>query len=366
MSQLNLKTVVHPDCRYFLGYIPCRFHKSEGAHCENCSHYDRIEEKILIIKLGAMGDVIRTTPLIEKLKNEHHKAAIWWLTLTPEILPPTVDRKLKFDFANALFLENVDFDLLINLDKDPEACALARRITAKNKFGFTLIDGVPSPINSLAQPKYLTGLFDDVSKANTKSYPEEIFEICDFQFSGEKYQINRDGIDDSWNLLTDKKIVGLNTGCGARWKSRLWPEEYWIELATRLKASGYEAILLGGPDEDEKNRRIQQASSALYFGHFPLKKFIGLMDRCDLIVTAVSMAMHIAIALEKKLVLFNNIFNKNEFELYGLGKILEPPECRCYFVEECDRNCMKDLKADDVYDAVVELLGAPTDSINRL
>ena len=360
---MNSKTIIHADCRFFLGYIPCRFHKSEGAHCENCSHYDRIEEKILIIKLGAIGDVIRTTPLLEKLKVEHPKAAIWWLTLTPEILPPTVDRKLKFDLANTLYIENVDFDLLINLDKDPEACALAKRITAKTKFGFTLIDGVPSPINSLARQKYVTGLFDDISKANTKSYPEEIFEICGYRFNGEKYQINHDGIEDSWNFPADKKIVGLNTGCGARWKSRLWPEEYWIELAKRLKTAGYEPILLGGPDEDERNKRIQKASGTLYFGHFPLKKFIGLMDRCDLIVTAVSMAMHIAIALDKKLVLFNNIFNKNEFELYGLGKILEPPNCQCYFAAECDHDCMKDLKTNDVYDAVAELLSAPTDSI---
>ena len=36
----------------------------------------------------------------------------------------------------------------------------------------------------------------------------------------------------------------------------------------------------------------------------------------DLVVTAVTMAMHIALGLGKKLVLFNNIFNPHEFELY--------------------------------------------------
>lgn len=363
MNEIDLQMTVHSDCRFFLGYIPCRFHKKDGSHCENCTHYEPVESKILIIKLGAIGDVIRTTPLLEKLKSEYPKAAIWWLTLTPEILPASVDRKLKFDLANIIHIENVEFDLLINLDKDPEACALAQRISAKKKYGFTLINGVPAPSDERARAKFLTGLFDDVSQANTKSYPEEIFEICGYRFNGEKYQINRDGLDSSWDLPKDKIKVGLNTGCGARWKSRLWPEEYWVELATRLQAADYEVILLGGPDEDEKNRRIQQASGTLYFGHFPLKKFIGLMNQCDLVVTAVSMAMHITIALGKKLVLFNNIFNKSEFELYGLGKILEPPECHCYFVAECERNCMKDIKTDTVYKTVAELLRAPNNPI---
>ncbi|MEZ4890529.1 MAG: hypothetical protein R2779_08245 [Crocinitomicaceae bacterium] len=38
----------------------------------------------------------------------------------------------------------------------------------------------------------------------------------------------------------------------------------------------------------------------------------------DLIVTQL-LAMHITIALQKKIVLMNNIFNPHEFELYGRG-----------------------------------------------
>ncbi|MEK6566078.1 MAG: hypothetical protein AABZ41_05160, partial [Bacteroidota bacterium] len=62
------------DCRHFRGDIPCKPHKQFGVHCideegKDCIHYDRVDKKILIIKLGAVGDVIRTTPLLHKIKE---------------------------------------------------------------------------------------------------------------------------------------------------------------------------------------------------------------------------------------------------------------------------------------------------------
>jgi len=54
------------ECRYFQGDIPCKPHKVHGVHCidkrgKPCTHYQQTDKKILIIKLGAIGDVIRTT-----------------------------------------------------------------------------------------------------------------------------------------------------------------------------------------------------------------------------------------------------------------------------------------------------------------
>jgi heptosyltransferase-2 len=63
------------DCRWFRGDVPCKPHKQFGVHCvdeqgRSCEHYDRLTSRILIIKLGAIGDVIRTTPLLHRLKHE--------------------------------------------------------------------------------------------------------------------------------------------------------------------------------------------------------------------------------------------------------------------------------------------------------
>jgi len=344
-----------PDCRSFRGTVPCAPHKREGVHCTEadgspCRFYDPIAERILIIKLGAIGDVIRTTALLPALRRVHPGAQIWWLTLTPDVLPRDVDVMLPFTPQSAAILGAMRFDLLINLDKDREACALAFTTAARVKQGFTLVDGVAAPADANAVHKFLTGLFDDVSRANTKSYQEEIFEICGLRFAGERYILDNHAADGyTWKLPRKKRIIGLNTGCGGRWTSRLWAEKNWIALARGLKKKGYVPLLLGGEQEDARNRRIARASGALYPGTFPLPQFINLLDQCDCVVTAVTMAMHIAIGLGKKIVLFNNTFNPHEFELYGLGEILAPDfACTCYYSPVCPNDCMQYLRVDTV------------------
>jgi heptosyltransferase-2 len=352
--------ILKTDCRYFRGDVPCKPHKQHSVHCESCTYYESIDKNILIIKLGAIGDVIRTTPLLHRLKKEYPHAKIWWLTLTPEMLPDFVDVRMKFTLENVVALRSVKFDILLNLDKDHEACALALQIAADVKKGFILKNGACAPADKDAEAKFLTGVFDDTNRANTKSYPQEIFEVCGFKFNGEKYILPFEPwIDKRWKVSGKKKIVGLNTGCGGRWTSRLWPEKYWIATAIALRKAGYEVILLGGEQEHKKNMKIATAAKAKYFGHYPLKQFINLIDQCDLVVTAVTMAMHITIGRGKKIVLFNNIFNKNEFELYGLGEILEPEyECTCYYSPTCPNNCMQYLYPERVVKSVRQLLGA--------
>lgn len=355
--------VVHRDCRYFRGDIPCSPHKSEGVHCDGCPHYTPRKENVLIIKLGAIGDVIRTTPLLHRLREQYPAASIWWLTRYPEVLPADVDRPLAFSLEASLLLQATEFDLILNLDKDPEACALTSLLQAPDRRGFILESGKPAPIDKHAHHKYLTGLFDDVNRRNTKSYPQEIFEICGWKFQGEEYilDIDRDAVQDIPS--GGRPVIGLNTGCGGRWVSRLWPEEQWEALITELKDRGWFPILLGGGQEHDKNQRLANRTGAYYAGHFPLKQFIALMQSCDVVVTGVTMAMHIAIGLRKPLVLFVNIFNPHEFELYGRGEIVAPAKpCTCFFQPACtntDYTCMEHLSVDQVINAVSTWVKAP-------
>lgn len=344
------------DCRFFRGDIPCKQHKEDGVHCESCNYYEPKKDIILIIKLGAVGDVIRTTPLLYKIWEEHPDSLVWWLTYTPDVLPKSIDKVFPFTLESILTLRATDFKLLINLDKDLQACALAKQITAKEKYGFILKDGKPAPVNAKAEWKFLSGLFDDVNQANTKSYLEEMFEICGWKFEEQEYILDCDDSVD-WKIPNEgKKIVGLNTGCGGRWVSRLWSEENWEKLILLLQKAGYFPMLLGGEQEDDKNRRLSSKTGAYYPGHFSFGEFISLMNECDLIVSAVTMGMHIAIGLKKPLVLMNNIFNRNEFELYGRGEIVEPDkECKCFFSPTCKNSeyfCMEHLTAEKIFGAV--------------
>lgn len=349
-----------PDCRHFRGDVPCRPHKQHGVHCADCTHYDPIKQRVLIIKLGALGDVVRTTPLLTPIRKRFPQAEIHWLTLSPEILPATVDLKLPFSLSSVLVIEETEYDYAINLDKDREACALMARVKAKVKHGFTWKDGRCAPVDELAVHKFSTGVFDDLSQKNTLNYLQEIFAVADFTFAGEEYVLDNHAAGRrAWDIDRGRHVVGLNTGCGGRWTSRLWSEAQWTELAQLLKKDGYEVLLLGGEQEHERNLRIAAASGATYFGFFDLQLFIDLLDHCDTVVTQVTMAMHLALGRHKNLVLMNNIFNRHEFELYGRGSVVEPSSgCECFYAARCKRldkgghACMDDIHSGTVHAAV--------------
>lgn len=351
--------LVHADCRHYRGHVPCAPHKARGVHCEGCPDHDPCDGRILLIKLGAAGDVVRTTPLLRPLRRDWPRHRLTWITHWPDLLPAVVDDPLPLDAGTILWAQRVAFDLVVNLDKDREACALADAARATRKVGFLLGPGglcAPSDADA-ARDKWLTGLFDDVSRANRRSYLQEIFAICGYEFAGEEYVLDRPEPSPPLPaaLPAQRPLVGLNTGCGARWPSRLWPEQHWAELARALRAEGCGVVLLGGPDEDARNRRLSAAAGVVYPGHFDLRTFIALIDRCDLVVTAVTMAMHLAIGLGKRLVLLNNIFNPHEFELYGRGVIVQPEQpCACYFQPACraERFCLETLRPERVLAAV--------------
>jgi ADP-heptose:LPS heptosyltransferase len=353
------------DCKHFRTGIPCKPSKTNGVMCNDCSFYTPISKRILIIKLGALGDVIRTTPLLTKYKELYPNAHITWITMSPAILPATeIDVILKWD-ASAIFIaQHSKYDIAINLDKEIEACLLLRETTADVKYGYTWENDQIAPASPKAIHKLMTGFFDQISQPNTKSYLEEIFDICELEFNQEEYLIHLDAEKShQWKAMLHERaegrtIVGLNTGCGPRWNTRLWQDASWTELAKKLREAGFFPVFLGGELEHERNTKMAHASESVYPGHFPLQEFIALTSACDIVVTQVTMMMHIATALQKKLVLCNTIFNDHEFELYGRGVLVSPPTpCKCYFGNTCvdETPCMYAITPDDMFAAVLKL-----------
>jgi heptosyltransferase-2 len=333
--------------------------------CDACPAYTPVDKRILIIKLGAIGDVIRTTPLVVRYRTLYPSCHITWLTHSPEVLPKdSVDEILRFDFAAAYGVLRRQFDIAINLDKEIEACSLLADVVAKEKYGYTWRDHHIAAATPAAEHKLLTGFFDDLSKKNTKHYMDEVFEICHQKFNDEPYLLNfSKSLAERFEYVKQQakggKIVGLNTGCGGRWKTRLWPQEHWILLVEMLQRQGYYPVLLGGKAEHEVNAAMSEKSGAFYPGHFSLEEFIALTSCCDAVVTQVSMMMHIATALQKPMVLMNNIFNANEFYLYHRGVIVQPTTgCDCFYGATCTRtrSCMLDITPEAVHDGLRQVL----------
>lgn len=360
-------TEVKFDCKYFKGTVPCKPNKQFNYTCPDCPVYKSVDKKILIIKLGALGDVIRTTPLLVRYKQLYPNAHFTWVTLSPAILPKDeIDIIYLLDFVSIFNISHAEFDIAINLDKEEEACKLLASVKSTEKYGFTWRNDHIDIATPAAEHKLLTGLFDQFSIANTKSYLEEIFEICHLKFNYEPYLINLNKpLSEKWKMemnqhAAGKVIVGLNTGCGPRWNTRLWSDESWISVAKGLQELNLFPVFLGGELEDEKNKRMSSSAGAYYPGYFSLEEFIALTDSCDVVITQVSMMMHIATALEKKMILLNNIFNSHEFELYGRGKIVSPPvPCECFYGNTCKRgelSCMKDITPETVINAVDQSL----------
>jgi len=69
------------DCRFFRGDKPCRYKRiCAESDKEECPQYKPRGKKILIIKLAAIGDVLRTTPVLSALKKKYPQSHLTWLS----------------------------------------------------------------------------------------------------------------------------------------------------------------------------------------------------------------------------------------------------------------------------------------------
>ena len=353
----NLRT----DCIHYLGDRPCWPHVEAGHRC-TCIHFQLTKRRGVIIKLGAPGDVLRSTPLLRALDPARTGTKVLWVTRSPDLLPADACEAVHPTAATLARIAQGTWDFCWNLDKDPEACAIAASTKAREYRGYTLRDGVPYPVDKAAWHKFATGIDNPYSRCNRQSYIQEIFDITGLPFGREEYWLRATTAtarERAAQLLPKDSAIGLNIGAGRRWPSRIWPAEFWIELIKLLKARGLRPVLLGGPEEVEMSARLVAETGCLASGVQPLETFYAMIEGCQCVVSAVTMAMHLAICARTPLVLLNNIFNRYEFELYGRGEIVEPSSlCDCYYSPVCrtGRKCINEIVPKIVLQAVLRSL----------
>src|SRR3989344_3654905 len=121
------------DCKEFNGIYSCEVMTAEDyKDCSECSFYEKIGKKILILKLGAMGDVVRTTSLLTVLKKKYGRDShITWVVEenSKEILynNSDVDRILGYNPETALLLNQEKFDVLLSLEIFPPITLVTNR-----------------------------------------------------------------------------------------------------------------------------------------------------------------------------------------------------------------------------------------------
>src|SRR6185503_6047128 len=143
------------DCRFFLGDRRCVWHKRDGVLC-TCDHLERGEERLLIVRLDAMGDVLRSTALLPPLVEVHPHAAITWIT-RKESIPllqrnPYITEVLEVGPEALAHLQTRKFDRVINLDAGKTSAALATAARTERRDGFVLDErGYVRPTNEAAR-----------------------------------------------------------------------------------------------------------------------------------------------------------------------------------------------------------------------
>nr|MBM3254158.1 glycosyltransferase family 9 protein [Candidatus Omnitrophota bacterium] len=360
------------DCKFYKGDKPCLHNR----FCENCPYYEPMGKRILIIKLGSIGDVLRTTPLLYGIKNKYPESHITWLTNSESVLMlegnNLIDRLLVYNLDSALRLQVEEFGIVINLDKEKNAASLAELIKAKEKFGYGLNkEGNLYPLNREAEYGFSLGLLDELKfRVNKKSYQEIIFETIGLAFGNEEYILNLDKSQKNFrdNFLNKRSLnkndfkIGLNTGCGLVFPYKKWTESGFTELIDILdRKLNVKILLLGGANEEMRNKEILSKTTAkiLDTGHNNnLKEFIAIVDCCDLIVTADTLALHLAIALKKKVVALFGPTCAQEIELYGRGiKIISQKKCAPCYKKECfeENTCMDLITPQEVFSAIERL-----------
>jgi ADP-heptose:LPS heptosyltransferase len=348
---------LHLDCQHYLGDRPCRF----ARLCEACPHYAPMGPRVLIIKLGALGDVVRTASLLQGMAKWPEPPHVTWVT-SPAALPlvqrmPGVARAIPFT-AEALARFDVEqFDIVFSLDKEAEPCSLAMRAHARERKGVGLSRyGTPFPLNEEAGYYFRLGL-DNPEKffVNRKSYQQLLFEALGLPYAGEDYRVvpreeDRQAAAARFaaaGVPAGGPLIGINAGAGKVFAHKAWREEGYVELIGLLRAAHTRAafVMLGGRDETELMTRIAAAAGGPAASVFnpgsdlPMGEFIAAIERCDVVVSGDTLAMHLALATGRRSVAIFGPTCEQEIDLYGRGeKIVTTIECAPCYLRACEKS----------------------------
>jgi heptosyltransferase-2 len=363
----------HTSCRHYRGHIPCKPNKLRGKECPDCDEFDPIGPRVLLIKLGAPGDVLRTTCLLPGIKRKWPGCELTWLTRenARDLLGslPQIDRALTVESEGVLQLTGEAFDTCINLDNDPIASSIATQIKAGGKLGFHLDNqGRVVAANIEADEWLQIALFDRLKKENRKSYqammraivgldpmPHDTIQVAIAPEEKERARLRLESLG-----LAGTAPVAFNTGSGGRWKTKKWPMESFLKLSDLIrKRQPGRVLLLGGPEEHEANTLMVQEDpdSFIYPGVMPLREFMALVGECSLLVTADTLALHVGLGTGvRTLALFGPTSCPEIEGCDGLVKVEAPVDCVCCYLKECSREpfCMDTLAPKTVLEAILD------------
>jgi ADP-heptose:LPS heptosyltransferase len=291
----------------------------------------------LIIKLGATGDVVRTTPLLEKLNGK-----IIWITAAKNIsllqglqINP---RSISWEQRSAVVNERYDF--VINLEDTLESGQFVQTLKFDRLFGAFLdasgrlvyTDNSRGWFDLSLISRFGKQEADRLKLENHRTYQDLIFSGLGFEFSGEKYFLPEPAKTD---LSGD---VAISPKAGAVWPMKNWT--YYAELKHELEKRGLVVNVL--PDRAT------------------LLEHLGDVRNHRVLVSGDSLPMHFALGTDTRCVTIFNCTSPWEICDYGVQRqITSPLLAEFFFKRGTDARATGAVSVQEVFNAVMEQLTEP-------
>lgn len=260
--------------------------------------------RILILKLGALGDVIRTTPLLRVLQGD-----ITWITsaMARPLLENNgrIHRLLTADNGAAAAIAGESYDLVLNLEDGRAEAELASSVAAQRIVGpyfsggeLTYCPQGADWFDMSLSSRFGRAEADRIKMRNRRTYQEMLFASLGLEFRGEEPLVDL-GLA---NAL-EPGLIGIEERAGNVWPSKRW--RGYQELAARLERRGY------------RTRFFQQRDT--------LEEYAADINACEAVICGDTLAMHVALMLGRKVV---TIFTcTSPHEIYGysrMAKVVSP------------------------------------------
>ncbi len=299
---------------------------------------------VLIIKLGATGDVVRTTPLLRRLNG-----SVTWITAAKNavLLGGLADNLRHFSWEERARALDIPYDLAINLEDTLEVALFLRRAKPGKIFGayadssnsLRYTDDSKNWFDLSLISSYGREEADRLKLANRKTYQELIFDGLGLRFSSEPY-VMPNAIETE--LSGD---VAIAAEAGTVWPMKKWA--YYEQLKERLQSQGLTVNML--PKRSSLLEHLADVSN----------------HRC--LVGGDSLPMHLALGTGTPCVTLFTCTSPWEIHSYGIQKkIVSPLLEKFFYKRDYDERATTAITIDEVFDAVIDrvkLAGAKADML---
>lgn len=339
-------------------------------------------DKILLIKLSAMGDTILMIPAIRAVRKRFPQAIIKMVVtdINKEIVKqcPYLDGIIVLDLARYtrnpwLFFRFVKvlrkerFDVALDFDQWLRISPLLAFFSgAHRSIGFKTAGQSRHWLYSRsiehAREKHEVECFLDIVKPLGVENPDSSLELW----------VSKKAQDDVEKKLAQAEIKKEDTlivahpGCGAHGFPRQWPEKNYQELIRRLQdIEGMKIIVTGSTSEKNiVERACNGLPVSLKAIGWSLEEITALIKRVRVVVCGNTGIMHIAAALGTPVVALHGPTNPKKWGPWNKKSSIVTAKVPCSpclylgFEYGCTAYaCMNAIEVDEVYKEVIRQIG---------